>query len=145
MQPTACQDVTSVYQHSSFNAGQPPAAMVAKKRCAFHCVDDLYLQVQKAVASQPEFGFMWMVEVKGCKIIPVGLTLVSEISEQGPRFEHLCKYFFLLIYEIYRLGGLTVRLHMLLDKKCDINYAAHWLPWKSGMRIACPSALDGLS
>ena len=76
MQPTACQDVNSVFQHTSFNPGQSPAAIVPKKKCTFQTDDSLFKQVKQALTKQPEFCFQWMVEVKSTKVVPVGLALV---------------------------------------------------------------------
>ena len=77
------KDINTVWGHESFNPGQTPAALRAKRRYAF--VSDatkhpeaasILEDVKKAVAKQPEFEFKWIVEVKEKRIQPVGLALV---------------------------------------------------------------------
>lgn len=79
----------SVYQHSAFNPGQAPASLIPKKRCAFKGKDDQVLQVSKALLQQKEFSLLWVVEVKGSKINPVGVGLIIQkqiLISKGERY-----------------------------------------------------------
>jgi hypothetical protein len=82
--------VDSVYQHSAFNPGQAPAALIPKKRLAFAGKDDLVPQVMKALLKQSHLSLMWVVEVKGSKINPFGVGLVVQRQVcliKGERYE----------------------------------------------------------
>ena len=81
--------VDSVYQHSAFNAGQPPAALMPKKKSAFQDKDDQFKLLMKALVQQTEFSMLWVVEVKGNKISPisVGLVVQKQITlSKGERY-----------------------------------------------------------
>ena len=81
--------VDYVYQHSAFNPGQAPAALIPKKRCVFKGKDDKVSQVMKALTQQTEFSLLWVVEVKGSKINPVGVGLVVQkqiVVSKGVRY-----------------------------------------------------------
>jgi hypothetical protein len=71
--------VNSVFQHSVFNPGQPPATLVPKKKCIFQASTEGAARFQKvlqAVELQSAVELLWEVEVKGPKIVPMGLALV---------------------------------------------------------------------
>jgi hypothetical protein len=81
--------VDYLYQHSAFNPGQVPAALFPKKRCVFKGKDEKIKQVMKAVLQQPEFSLLWEVEVKGSKILPIGVGLVVQkqiLISKGERY-----------------------------------------------------------
>ena len=81
--------VDSVHQHSTFNPGQAPSSLIPKKRSIFTSKDDKVSQVMKALLQQKEFSLLWVVEVKGSKILPIGVGLVVQkqiLISKGERY-----------------------------------------------------------
>ena len=81
--------VDSLYQHSAFNPGQAPSTLIPRKHCAFKGNDDKVSQVMRALVQQTEFSLLWMVEVRGSKINPVGVGLVVQrqiVISNGVRY-----------------------------------------------------------
>ena len=81
--------VDSLYQHSPFNPGQAPASLIPRKRVVFKGRDDKVSQVMKALLQQKEFSLLWVVEVKGSKILPIGVGLVVQkqiLISKGERY-----------------------------------------------------------
>ena len=78
-----------MYQHSTFNPGQAPSTLIPRKHCAFKGNDDKVSQVMRALVQQTEFSLLWVVEVKGSKINPVGVGLVVQkqiVVSKGVRY-----------------------------------------------------------
>ena len=78
-----------MFQHSTFNAGVAPASLIPKKIMAFKCKDNQLKQVMKALLQQTEFSSLWVVAVKGSKIMPVGVGLTVQqqiLVTKGERY-----------------------------------------------------------
>ena len=68
--------INTVYQYNGFTAGVPPASLTAKKLVVLSSSPDSGIsELVKAVAASSKVQWLWVVEVKGTKVMPCAASL----------------------------------------------------------------------